>query len=230
MVCYSYFFRNCLPVAQKGHQWILKHTETKFMLFSFCGPFANKVYVHLHVMELTYHVIRRIAPSSHTGWNYYNFNRLGLYTDLVSGQWSQLRAFLKCVFLANRICLTKTTGDSYCNLFFVPAMLLGDTHHWSSLTFILRSSWGSHDFVESCKILPVVNMFSGWCFLLRAEEEWYCSYYIAFCVLFEGVVICHLFPEVVRPWKTHHFKTCEPRKKLSYFALYWMVNRDPCNG
>ena len=22
----------------------------------------------------------------------------------------------------------------------------------------------------------------------------------------------------------------EPRKKPSYFPLYWMVNRDPCNG
>ena len=24
--------------------------------------------------------------------------------------------------------------------------------------------------------------------------------------------------------------TCEPRKKPSYFPLYWLVNRDPCNG
>ena len=23
---------------------------------------------------------------------------------------------------------------------------------------------------------------------------------------------------------------CEPRKKPSYFPLYWLFNRDPCNG
>ena len=28
----------------------------------------------------------------------------------------------------------------------------------------------------------------------------------------------------------HHKKTGEPRKKASYFPLYWLVNRDPYNG